>query len=459
MIDLSMRRVIPVILVLGSAIGFADIDNLRFLGHNEVNWAHLMDAEVVGDRAYICVGFTPGLEVYDISDPANPQRLYRMGPKAWRAVASGDTLLFLFCRLDGVVLYDISTSGSPVQLGQFNPSGSLEALEGGDLIGTTLYSAAHQNGIYAIDISNPSNPKKIDEIGLDTSAAWNIEAKDSFLYVANGRFGFTVVGIDGGLHIASKLPLSGCANDLVLDGDVAVVSLGPAGLATVDISDPYNPVLLDTIATGGNVWGSGITGHLVVTGSWYLMELFDITDPAQIQKIGWDNTKTFALGADIRDDSLIAVADWRGMSCYQVGPDTGPDIDLEPQLLDFSPVSGSVDTQVIVRNTGSTFLNVSSVSTPTGITANPASFSVPPGDSQVVTITASGSGTVAGNITYYSNDPDESARQQEVYKNNTSFPHYGSLAPDFNLEGTDGQWHRLSDYRGKVVYLEFGGAW
>ncbi len=48
---------------------------------------------------------------------------------------------------------------------------------------------------------------------------------------------------------------------------------------------------------------------------------------------------------------------------------------------------------------------------------------------------------------------------QEVYKNRSSFPQYASLAPDFTLEGTDGVMHTLSDYQGKVIYLEFGGAW
>jgi len=47
-----------------------------------------------------------------------------------------------------------------------------------------------------------------------------------------------------------------------------------------------------------------------------------------------------------------------------------------------------------------------------------------------------------------------------IYKNNAAtFPQVGSEAPDFTLLGTDGQPHTLSDYRGRVIYLEFGAAW
>jgi peroxiredoxin len=64
-----------------------------------------------------------------------------------------------------------------------------------------------------------------------------------------------------------------------------------------------------------------------------------------------------------------------------------------------------------------------------------------------------------GDITYYTNDPDEPSKMQEVYKNNTSFPQVGSPAPDFTLLGSDSNYHTLSSYQGKVVFLEFGGAW
>jgi hypothetical protein len=441
-------------------VAFADIDGLEFLGHNDVNRAHQMDAEIVGNRAFIANGLGQGLESYDISNPASPARTWLSnGPNSWRCRAYGDTWLFDFCRREGVVLFDISGSGDPVRLGRYDPPGNREALEGGALVGSTLYCAAHQNGIYAIDYADPSSPQKDGALSLNPSHAWNVEAKDSFLYVANGREGLAVVGLAGGMHVTARLELPGTANDIVLDDGVAVLALGVAGLATIDISDPHNPVLLDTAGTDGCVWGIGNTGHLVVSGSWRVMELFDVSDPASIARVGWDNTFVWAHGADIRDDSLIAVADWQGMSCYRVGNDEGADIDVMPEILDFGDVSGPRDTSIVVRNTGAGALSVTSVSVPSGITVNPNVFSVPAGDSQLVTVTATGSGAVRVLMTFNCNDPDESARTVEVCKSNTDFPQYGAVAPDFNMFGTDGQWHALSADRGKVVYLDFGASW
>jgi hypothetical protein len=451
-------RMLPLLFL--PALLSGDVDNLEYLGSTTPpGLPHRMDCEIVGDRAYLSVATSSsGLEVYDISDPADPVRIFAGGPSSWRSQAFGDTLLASFCRTDGVTLFDISGS-IPVQLGQYNPPGAAEALEGGDLAGDILYCAAHQNGIYAIDVSNPANPQKTGEYDPGDMYAWNLVYSAPYLFVANGRFGLSVIDTQGSLQEVATLALPGCANDVNLDGDILAVSLAVDGIATVDVSDPLNPFLRDLAPTGGCLWGAGVAGHLVAAGSWYLMETFDISNPDDIVRTGWDNTFYWAHGADVRSDSLIGAAAWSPMLCYSTGEDPGADIDVEPQLLDFGPVSGSRDTTVVVMNTGSGTLDVGSISMPSGFTATPGTFSLAPGTSQAVTVTATGSTTTSGYITYNSNDPDEPARTQEVYRNSSSFPQYGSLAPDFTLEGTDGIMHTLSDYRGRVIYLEFGGAW
>ena len=82
-----------------------------------------------------------------------------------------------------------------------------------------------------------------------------------------------------------------------------------------------------------------------------------------------------------------------------------------------------------------------------------------PGFSRSIQITARGPSTVNGPLHYNSNDPDEPVFKQFVYKNNTVYPQVGETAIDFTLYDVEGNWHTLSDYQGKVVYLEFGGLW
>ena len=437
----------------------AGIDNLEQQGHSGVNPAHVMDVEILGDRAYVAVGFTNGLETYDISDPANPVRLQAQDLAAWAARAYGNEL-FTFRRNRGFQTFDISGS-RPVAIGGYDPTGNDILYENGVLLGTTLHVAAHQVGIDSFDVSVSGAPVFLNNIVLAENDCWDVEVSGSFLFAANGHHGMSVVDLVTRTEIA-VVPLPGLTNHILLDGNVAVLSLGDAGIATVDISSPAAPLLLDTASTAGCAFGSGILDNMVAVGSWTALELFDVSDPANIVKAGWDSTKTWAMGADIAphaNGDLVAVADWRGMTTYLVGPDAAPDIDISSDRLDFGEVSLQEDLSVEVSNTGIQTLTVTVGSIPSGFTVTPGIFSVAPGGSQTVVVSASGTGSVKDSIEYRSNDPDESVKKQFVYKNNTSFPQVDSPAPDFCLKDIDDYWHYLSDYRGSVVFIEFGGLW
>jgi hypothetical protein len=436
-----------------------DVDGLTLLGSGTQGIGHRMDVEMAGNRAYVLRGIE-GLETWDISNPANPIRLDQKPPAAWGAKSYGNRL-YVFNRNSGFRIYDISGS-TPAYLGNFNPVDPDALFENGVLGGTVLYVAAHQLGLYFFDVSNASAPTYQDHVVLADNACWDVEKKGSFLFVANGHHGLSVVELTTTPSEVAVLPLPGLANHIELDGDVAFLTLGCDGVATVDISVPAAPQLLDIAPSGGNAFGCGLLDHKVAVGSWTMIELFDISDPMNIRRIGWDNTATWAQGADIApygNESLVGVADWTDFSTYLVGDDPDPDINVHPDRLDFGVVTQAEEKTVHVKNTGRSMLNVNISTPPTGISVDPTSFSVPPGEVKKVKVTASGAGSTFSTLSYSSNDPDESSVIQYVYKNNTSFPQIDDLAPDFTVQDIDGNWHTLSDYVGKVVYLEFGGLW
>jgi len=445
------------------ALAFEGVDGMRLLGRNDDEFAHMMDFQVVGDKAYASVGLGLGFHVYDISDPTDVTRVTRVGLPAWRSWIGG-TEAYSFAHDRGVQILDISGGGSAVLLKAYDPPGTNISYEGGVLVGDLLYVAAHQRGIYVLDLDPESDFAPIDQIVLTDNASWNVVESGGYIFVANGRFGLSIVDLSGAEPVeVGILPLPGLANDVEVAGDVAFLSLAADGVASVDVSDPANPILLDRAATLGNAFTMGLEGNVLGVGSYGYLEWFDVSDPSAIERAGWDATLVYAMGADVgvvSGDTVVVVADWRGMGVYAPGNDPTGDIEVYPTRLDFGPVSAAGrDTIIEVRNSGAGALVVTSIDPPAEITVDPASFTLGPGETQPVTVTAAGTGSVRSTIRYHSDDPDEPESVQYVYKNNHTFPQVGSLAPDFSLFGTDGEVHTLSDYRGKVVYLEFGASW
>ena len=438
------------------------VDGTRLVGTNGLEFAHVMDMFMTGDYAYASIGLGQGFQAYDISDPAHPARVSSAGASAWRSWARGDTA-YSFAHESGVELYDIS-GGPGVFLDSYNPPDPLVHYEGGVAVGGSLYVAAHQQGIHVIDLTAASISAKFP-ITLSNNAAWNITESGGYLFVANGRHGLAVVDLALPASEVAALALPGLANDIVISGDHAFLSLAGDGVASVNISDPLNPVLADLAPTEGNAFGIGLVGDILAVGSYAYLERFDVSDPNSIILAGWDATTTYTPGADAgiltSGDTVIAVADWRGMSVYTPEPDTKGDIEAYPLRLDFGAVADGApeDTVVHVRNAGAGSLHVTSVIQPSGIAVTPESFDLGPGETMPVLVTATGAATTWDRLRYVSDDPDQPVFNTYVYKNNIGFPQVGSAAPGFNLFGTDGEWHDLSDYLGKVVYLEFGASW
>lgn len=420
-----------------------------------------MDFHVVGDFAYASVGFCNGLHTYDISDPLNPVRMQTDGLPAWRVSVSGDTA-YSFLHGLGLQVFDIS-GGPGVIVDSYDPSDPTVFYEGGVRVGDVLYAAAHQHGVQVLHVSTPGAITQVSEITLADNACWNVVESDGYLFIANGRFGLSVVDLSAMPIEVGSLDLPGLANDIEVSGTVAFLSLGADGIASVDISDPEHPTLLDLAPTLGNAFSMGLVGDILGVGSYSYAERFDVSDPSAIARSGWDATRVFAAGADMgvlsNGDTVMVVADWRGIGVFSPAADSGGDIDVYPDRLDFGSVdAGGSGTTVAVRNTGSGALEITSIGTPAEIAVDPSSLTLDPGETRWITVTAVGVSTVDDSILYYSDDPDEPTFVQHVYKNSRAFPQIGSEAPDFTLNGTDGQAHTLSDYRGKVVYLQFGSS-
>ncbi len=204
-------------------------------------------------------------EVWDIANPYAPvKRATMTSPFAageaeshqvtYARMPNGTTYLATISG-KGVDIWNVTTTTNPVlvsslQLPNINYGDVAGAIWGVAWQGNYLFAGATVHGLYVIDVSNPASPQHIKT-------------------VSQANLG----GVSAG-------PLFAVGNLLVI-----TTPKDTSGIATVDITDPTDPRLLDSVTGGANSYIGGF-----YDGYAYLitpLRTYDVTtDPRNIQLVG-----------------------------------------------------------------------------------------------------------------------------------------------------------------------------
>ena len=206
----------------------------------------------------------------DAQTERNPSRLKSHEGNVFAMMTSG-----------GLGIIDVIEPDGTAFISQFDSDGAI--IQSLSLYGDTLFAPAGAEGVFILSIADPEN---VDTIGYlevpDTSFASDVVAIDTVLCVAEGGKGVGIYRRFGGEELA-HFSLDGTSISLQASGNVLYVCYGAAGLLTVDLSDPTNPILADTLApagSSGNVQRAVIKDELLlITEGSEGLGILDISDP------------------------------------------------------------------------------------------------------------------------------------------------------------------------------------
>jgi hypothetical protein len=279
--------------------------------------------QVSGSRAYLIAG--PKLTILDVSNPAAPRVAgeYTFPERIFAVRVSGNHV-YAAVDFQGLAVLDVSNPAMPAPLGTVKLPGQAVGL---DLSGSRVMVVNRISGLEVFDISNPARPVQI------------------------------------GAHYAD-----GYALDVAAVGSVALVVDYPNGLIVVDTSAPGEPKELGVIAPQEkpvqvavgqftSKAGKNVTIACVV-GESGLLQLYDVSNPAAVVRIGTYTTPGPPLTPILATAAGLRVS-MRGSLAYVArGPAGLQILDLsdpaKPALVGTYPTAGAArdaiatDTHIFV---------------------------------------------------------------------------------------------------------------
>src|SRR3989338_122928 len=158
------------------------------------------------------------------------------------------------------------------------------------------YVAASADGLRVIDITDPNNPALVGQEDTDPGTAYSVVVSGNYAYVAysSGLAIFDVSVPSAPVKIGDTV--GGSGDDLALSGNYVYLLSNAAGLRSIDITDPYNPQVFDTLNVGtGTLENLEISGHFAyITDTDDGLFVIDISNPTDLVQVGTVDNGNYA---------------------------------------------------------------------------------------------------------------------------------------------------------------------
>ncbi|MFB3895124.1 MAG: LVIVD repeat-containing protein [bacterium] len=189
----------------------------------------------------------------------------------------------------GLYILDVSNPQSPYIVSSCaTPGNPRDIFVNGDY----AYIADNYDGLRIIDVSNPFHPY---EIGADTSAyyAYGLYIRDKYAYVVYGQGYWSHLGIFDVSDPTNPIFMDSYytidvndMNGIFVKDDYAYVANSFAGLKIFNIADPHNIQLAASYHTGGEAWNVFVKDDYAYLADENSLCVFDVSTPSSPKLVG-----------------------------------------------------------------------------------------------------------------------------------------------------------------------------
>ena len=204
-----------------------------------------------------------------------------------------------------LLVFDISTPGSPVLTGKVSVEGDWVSVSG-----SYAYVIGYQLGLQIVDVSDPAQPTIVGSFPIE--GFFSVTASGDYVYLG-GLGGLQIVDVSDPSQPGevAYIDMDSAPNGLVVSDGLLYASEIIGGLHVFDVSDPANPLEVGQYVTTSEEWArcvqkEGDTLYMGVTQvgnghlrSFYILDVSDPTHPVKAGEITGEEENTIPLNASV----------------------------------------------------------------------------------------------------------------------------------------------------------------
>jgi len=272
-----------------------------------------------------------GLEIYDYTDPGNPQMLGSAVTEAWAtSVDVTGNYAYLADQFNGLCIFDISDPANPFVVGRYDTEGCTEYVMVQD---TLAYLADGDRGLVIINVSNPANPFYVGTWTQVDYYAFTVFIKDTLAYlgcasdaplkiinVANPQNPYLIAEFPSIPSFNSGIVAAYVADTLAFLVGSWLFTSTRAHFLVANVADPGNPVLVSIMYLGEPTLGVLVDGdRAYVTDQTEGVKIIDVSNPTAPVEVGhFDESTEWGYGCAVHDSIMIVPHGFEGFSVVDV---------------------------------------------------------------------------------------------------------------------------------------------
>ncbi|MBU1702634.1 MAG: hypothetical protein KJ970_01415 [Candidatus Eisenbacteria bacterium] len=275
----------------------ADPGALQVIGSLELP-AQPRKIDIRGSVAYLVYAFSNQLQLVDISDPYTPQTLGSLLiPAGPQSVAATESYVYVPAwdygeDNHGLYVVDVTKPLTPFVVGRVE----LNHYPRHVILSEPLAFAIDSGDLWVLDISTPQQPKPLGSIGIPGESAY-LAARDEYVFVVCDAGEYPATG--NGLYMINISDPADPWIEGVYDAEgapsyhvglweqYAIVGTHGGGFAFIDISDPSNMHIVDTIGMQPNPGDFAVDGSILFARSYSIAsyKLINPMTPAPVASV------------------------------------------------------------------------------------------------------------------------------------------------------------------------------